>query len=261
MTLSGDGGDELFFGYGAYNWAKRMNNSLVRLLHSPISFALKLGDNRMKRASEVFNYSNVTNIKSHIFSQEQYYFRVKEIDSLLNKGFELDWQEKSYDDCARKLSSIEKQSMFDIEHYLKDDLLVKVDRASMQYALETRVPLLDYRIVEFALNLAPELKIKDDVSKYLLKELLYQYVPKEFFNRPKWGFSIPLSSWLKTDLKPMFDYYTSRDVIEKYQILNVQEVEKLKKRYLQGEDYLYNRLWLIIVLNMWCEKHAEIINY
>jgi len=144
--------------------------------------------------------------------------------------------------------------LFDIEHYLKDDLLVKVDRASMQHALEVRVPLLDYRIVEFAINLNSNLKIKDKTAKYLLKELLYQYVPKELFNRPKWGFSIPLSAWLKTDLRDLLDYYTSKEIIEKHNILEYSNVERLKNRYFKGEDYLYNRLWLIMVFIMWCEK-------
>ena len=85
--------------------------------------------------------------------------------------------------------------------YLKDDLLVKVDRATMQHSLETRVPLLDYRIVEFALNLDENLKIKGNVSKYLLKELLYDYVPKSYFDRPKRGFSIPMHIWLRHDFK------------------------------------------------------------
>jgi asparagine synthase (glutamine-hydrolysing) len=147
--------------------------------------------------------------------------------------------------------------LWDFNHYLKDDLLVKVDRASMQYALESRVPLLDYRLVEFAYNLDAGLKINQGIMKYLLKEVLYDYVPKEIFDRPKWGFSIPLVKWLKTDLKYLLDKYTDAAMIEKYQVVNFEVVNKMKTDYLQGKDYLFNRLWLIIVLHWWLEENMS----
>ena len=125
----------------------------------------------------------------------------------------------------------------------------------MQYGLESRVPLLDYRLVEFAYNLDPALKINNGCMKYLLKEVLYDYVPREIFSRPKWGFSIPLVKWLKTDLKYLLDKYTSVEIIEKYNVVNVQIVQKMKAQYLNGTDYLFNRLWLIIVLHWWLEEN------
>ena len=125
----------------------------------------------------------------------------------------------------------------------------------MQYSLESRVPLLDYRLVEFAYNLSPVLKIKDGTMKYLLKEVLYDYVPKEIFDRPKWGFAIPLGKWLNGDLKYLLDKYTSQTTIEKYNVVNYEVVKKLKEQYQNGKDYLYNRLWLIIVLHWWLEEN------
>ena len=91
--------------------------------------------------------------------------------------------------------------------------------------------------------------------KYLLKEVLYDYVPKEIFNRPKWGFSIPLVKWLKTDLKYLLNKYTSVEIIQKYQVVNAAVVQKMKAQYLGGTDYLFNRLWLIIVLHWWLEEN------
>ena len=91
--------------------------------------------------------------------------------------------------------------------------------------------------------------------KYLLKEVLYDYVPKQIFDRPKWGFAIPLGKWLKTDLKYLLDKYTSEEVINKYAVVNFQFVQKLKEQYKNGKDYLYNRLWLIIVLHWWLEEN------
>ena len=90
--------------------------------------------------------------------------------------------------------------------------------------------------------------------KYLLKQVLYDYVPKEIFERPKWGFSIPLARWLKTDLRYLLDKYTSEQVINKYNLVNFSVVNNIKKQYLKGTDYLFNRLWLIIVLHWWLEE-------
>jgi asparagine synthase (glutamine-hydrolysing) len=130
-----------------------------------------------------------------------------------------------------------------------------VDRASMQFSLETRVPLLDYELVQFAYNVDASLKIHNGTMKYLLKKVLYNYVPKAIFDRPKWGFSIPLGKWLQTDLKYLVDTYTSKQIIEKYNIVQYQQVHQLKLQYSNGVNYLYNRLWLIIVLHWWLEEN------
>jgi asparagine synthase (glutamine-hydrolysing) len=255
VALSGDGGDELFHGYNMYQWAKRLSNPLVSLVKSPVYAASKLMGSKYQRAGNLYDYPSRDNICTHIFSQEQYYFKEQELQSLLvtpqfnfnglnNQPFVL-----------KDLTAAEQQSFWDFNHYLKDDLLVKVDRASMQYSLETRVPLLDYRLVEFAYNLDPELKIKNGTMKYLLKEILYDHVPKQIFDRPKWGFSIPLIKWLKTDLKYLLDQYTSEEVINKYSVVNYAVVKKMKEQYLHGTDYLFNRLWLIIVLHWWLEEN------
>ncbi len=258
MTLSGDGGDELFFGYGAYKWAERLSNPFYKLTRYPIAAALSMLGNHKKRAAQVFKYKNELNKKSHIFSQEQYLFSQQEIERLVKSDFisELSYNE-NFTNLLRKLSPAEAQSLFDIKYYLKDDLLVKVDRATMKYSLETRVPLLDYRIVEFAMNLSPELKIKNGVQKYLLKQVLYDYIPERFFDRPKWGFSIPLQKWLKGDLKFLIDEFLCEKVINKHGVVDYSEVSSLIKRFFNNnEDYLYNRIWLLIVLHNFLEKET-----
>jgi asparagine synthase (glutamine-hydrolysing) len=255
VALSGDGGDELFHGYGMYQWAKRLSNPLASIIKAPLYAASKMMGNRYQRAGNLYDYTNSENIITHIFSQEQYYFKETELASLLtNSSFDFSWMNK-LPGTNRKLSATEKQSFWDFNHYLKDDLLVKVDRASMQYSLESRVPLLDYRLVEFAYNLSANLKIKDGTMKYLLKEVLYDHVPKEIFNRPKWGFAIPLDKWLSTDLKYLLDNYTSQEMIEKYNVVKYDSVKKIKEQYKKGKSYLYNRLWLIITLHWWLEEN------
>ena len=260
VALSGDGGDELFHGYGMYKWAARLALPGMQMVSAPLHHVSKMMSSRFQRIGNMFAYPDKKNIITHIFSQEQYLFMEKELGSLLTDptfNFSLINQSPQ---TNRTLSAVEKQSLWDFNHYLKDDLLVKVDRASMQYSLESRVPLLDYRLVEFAFNLDEKLKQKNDSMKYLLKQVLYNYVPEEYFARPKWGFSIPLAKWLKTDLKYLLDKYTSAPVIEKYNLVNLQSVNELKKQYLKGAEYLYNRLWLVTVLHWWLEDNfAETI--
>jgi len=251
MTLSGDGGDELFHGYGMYNWAERLANPAVNNLRWPISKILSLGDDRYKRIAKVFDYSPSDNLQSHIFSQEQYMFSTSELKNLLVEPtpdlslLELNNQLK------RKLTPAELQALFDIDFYLKDDLLTKVDRASMKYSLETRVPILDHTVVEFALNLNPKLKVKNGVQKYLLKEVLYDFVPKEIFDRPKWGFSIPLDKWLNNDLSFLIDEFLSERKVKGIGIVNWKEVETLKRKFKSGHNHLYNRIWLLVLLHQW----------
>ncbi|MBL4586777.1 MAG: asparagine synthase (glutamine-hydrolyzing) [Flavobacteriales bacterium] len=252
MTLSGDGGDELFMGYGAYNWAERLSNPLISAFHKPIGAALYLGNDRFKRISKLFDYSDTDFLPAHIFSQEQYMFSQKEIDKLVN------FSERSQNlfpemeaERERKLSPSEYQALFDLNYYLKDDLLTKVDRASMRYSLETRVPLLDHTIVEFALNLDSNLKNKNGVAKYLLKEVLYDHVPKSIMDRPKWGFSIPLSKWLQNDLSFLIDKNLNQKKVEETGVVNWVEVEVLLKKFRSGQTHLYNRLWLLILLHQW----------
>jgi asparagine synthase (glutamine-hydrolysing) len=255
VALTGDGGDELFHGYGMYNWAKRLANPLIPLLKQPLFVVSKVMGDKYHRAGNMFAFSDIRNINSHIFSQEQYFFTEQELENLLvNDPFNF-ISLNAKPTMARHLSVADNQSFWDFNTYLKDDLLVKVDRASMQYSLETRVPLLDYRLVEFAFNLDDRLKINNGSMKYLLKEVLYDYVPKEFFDRPKQGFSIPLNKWLRTDLKYLVDKYTSQEIIEKYDFVNYTAVKKLKAQYYSGMTYLYNRIWLIILLHWWLEEN------
>ncbi len=251
VALSGDGGDELFLGYGMYQWAKRLNNPLIRTFRKPISAALKLGNNRLKRAAEVFDFKDANKSRSHIFSQEQYFFSEAELPNVFKHHSNSHIDQDTIYNLSRGLSAEESQSLYDIENYLKDDLLVKVDRASMQHSLEVRVPLLDHTIVEFALNLNQSLKIKDGSAKYLLKEVLYDYVPKNIMERPKWGFSIPLQQWLKKELSHLVDQYLNEQAIEKFDMLNYSYVKKLIHNYRNGGDYLYNRIWQLIILQKW----------
>jgi len=255
MTLSGDGGDELFMGYGAHVWAQRLSNPVISTLRAPINIALAMGNNRAKRVANLFKSYSENNFESNIFSQEQNFFYETELPLILtNKAKDIISYFPELKDLKRKLSPAENQAMFDLNVYLKDDLLVKVDRATMKHSLETRVPLLDYRIVEFALNLDEKLKLKGKTSKYLLKEVLYDYVPHEYFDRPKKGFSVPMHQWLKKDLKVYAEQYITQAMCERYGLVNWNYAQQVFNYfYKDGLDYYYNRLWLIICLHKYME--------
>ncbi len=256
MVLTGDGGDELFHGYGAYTWAKRLNNPFVKILRKPIAALLSMSNNVLKRGARVIDYKSEEHLKSHIFSQEQYFFSEEELNDLLLEDIEGVVLMKENVETARKLSAVESQALFDIRYYLKDDLLVKVDRATMQFSLEARTPFLDYRVVEFALNVDEKLKTKNGISKYLLKEVLYDYVPREMFNRPKWGFAIPLAKWMKGELGYMITDWLSDENIIEAKIVKLKYVKQLKERFSAGEIYLYNRLFALALLHKWLKDYA-----
>lgn len=258
VILTGDGGDELFQGYGSYTWANRLSNPFIKMVQQPLKFALKMsGKSRLERIAQLLEPVKAGGIRSHIFSQEQYFFSQQEIrDQLLKdkstfKAFE-------YTDASLhkgKLTAGEEQALFDFQYYLKDDLLVKVDRASMYYALECRCPLLDHRIVEFAFSLHPSLKVRDGKAKWLLKELLRKYIPAALIDRPKWGFSVPLANWLRRDLRYLVDSYLSEEVIESIGLFRPDYIRKLVADFLAGKDYLYNRVWVLIVLHKWLKEN------
>jgi asparagine synthase (glutamine-hydrolysing) len=255
VALTGDGGDELFLGYGSYTWASRLNSPLWSFLRPIFKEVFQLiPSSRFRRVSHLFDNVKPEKRRKHIFSQEQYFFSEKELTQklFLDPDIYSDWE---YDDFRYLaiLSEAERQALFDFQLYLRDDLLVKVDRASMYYGLECRSPLLDHRLVEFSMNLPESFKKKRGVTKYLMKRMLFEMVPEKYFDRPKWGFGIPLAQWMKTDLNYLFKYLDSES-LARFGIFNPVAVKELKQRFLAGETYLYNRLWAIIIVQKFLMK-------
>lgn len=255
VTLSGDGGDELFQGYGMYTWANRLNKPVVKTLRKPLYALTQMMGNKYKRGGGLFNYPSAARLHTHIFSQEQYFFSEQELSKLLlNNDF--DFSGINDLGVGTKGSAAERQALWDVNNYLKDDLLVKVDRASMRYSLECRVPLLDINLVQFALNLDYKLKVREGYgTKYLMKKTLYEMVPRELFERPKRGFAIPLKEWLRGPLQYLVHDYLNDTIVQEQGIVSVEAVRTLLKRFNAGEDYLYNRIWLLIVLHLWLKKY------
>ncbi|MBL0053723.1 MAG: hypothetical protein IPP29_20600 [Bacteroidetes bacterium] len=156
----------------------------------------------------------------------------------------------------RKLSSIEKQALLDFYLYLPDDLLTKTDRVSMKHSLEVRVPLLDHNIVDYAMNMPTDWKVKNGVAKFILKDILHDYLPSQYFNRPKQGFSIPLARWLKNDLHFLIDDNLNETIINKFGVLDSKYVTGLVKKFNDGNhDFLFQRLWNLIILQQWLRNN------
>jgi asparagine synthase (glutamine-hydrolysing) len=257
VALSGDGGDETHLGYGAYTWARRLQHPFVRVARLPISLALGQLSPRYQRAAIVFQYPDTERRKSHVFSQEQNCFSRAEIAKLMQPASlgSCEFSE-STSGLHRQLRPDEEQAIFDLKFYLPDDLLVKVDRASMSCGLEVRVPLLDHELVEFSLNLSPALRTRNSTPKHLLKELLYRHIPKPLLDRPKKGFSIPLDNWLKGPLSYLVDKHLSPSKLDQFGLLEKSVVDRLVNDFRNGKSYLYNRIWLLIVLEKWLEENS-----
>jgi asparagine synthase (glutamine-hydrolysing) len=146
----------------------------------------------------------------------------------------------------------------DIRHYLPDDLLVKMDRATMYNSIEGREPFLDHRLVEMACSMPLNIKYNDGQSKWILKEILSEYVPREYFIRPKKGFSIPIFKWFSEHMDHLFEVYLTLEKINATGIFNVKEVEQELRKYRwnkrNGKESNIEKMWRLLSFMLWWEK-------
>lgn len=261
VALGGDGGDEIFMGYGHYNWMNRIQK--IRQyggggLQKLAGFVLSNGNNWHKRAARVFNYTDPESMWLHIWSQEQYMFTQKEIGQLLDTNYQHETLLPSWSKINKMpISAEEKVSLFDLNHYLPDNLLYKMDIASMASGLEVRVPLLDHQLIESAINMPLEIKIKDGAQKYLMKKVLAKNIPEELVYRKKWGFPAPVGEWLKSELHFLIEKYLSPKVLKKQSLFNHKTTQKLVNDFKSGLQFHYKRVWALIVFQMWYEKYMD----
>jgi asparagine synthase (glutamine-hydrolysing) len=145
----------------------------------------------------------------------------------------------------------------DFQTYMLDDILQKVDRATMTNSLEGREPMLDHRILEFAAQLPDEYKYQNGVKKRILREITHEYIPKELLDRPKMGFAIPIAKWLKNELRNHVEEYLSKDRVEKQGIFNWAFIAKLKVDFYGGRKEYDSKLWYFLMFQMWYERWME----
>jgi asparagine synthase (glutamine-hydrolysing) len=139
----------------------------------------------------------------------------------------------------------------DYKLFMNDDVLTKVDRATMSVSLEGREPLLDHRIIEYMSKVPLEVKYKNNQGKYLLRKVLYKYLPKEMVDKPKSGFQIPLNEWLRDELKPLvLKYLDDKNLDDK------NEIEHIKNSFFNGAN-IGPTIWFILMYQMWKEKWLD----
>jgi len=141
--------------------------------------------------------------------------------------------------------------------YLPNDILTKVDRASMSVGLEARVPFLDPRLVDFSWSIPDHLKVKNDQGKTLLREILYNYVPRELMDRPKQGFSIPLADWLRGPLREWADDLLNENRLKSDGFFNPSIVREKWKIHLDGRDGWHYHLWDILMFQCWLDANPK----
>jgi asparagine synthase (glutamine-hydrolysing) len=142
----------------------------------------------------------------------------------------------------------------DFKNYLPDDILAKVDRAAMSVSLETRVPFLDHRVIEFAARLPMNMKIRNGRGKWILRQLLSRYVPESLFERPKMGFSVPLDIWLRGPLRDWANDYLSEDALNAHGLFYSEPIRLAWKEHLSGDRNWQYQLWNILMFQSWIKN-------
>jgi asparagine synthase (glutamine-hydrolysing) len=275
VSLSGDGGDELFGGYNRYVFAQELWNKLGHVpmparrlvanciktvreedfdrIAAPLMGLMPahrrqshVGD-KLHKFANVMTAGSVDALYRHLVSTfdspERIVLGAKETSVLM----------ASTQSCPFELGDAERMMYLDTLTYLPTDILTKVDRAAMRVSLETRVPFLDRRVVEFAWSLPMSMKVRDGQGKWLLRQLLYRYVPKELIERPKQGFSVPIAKWLRGELREWASGLLSSTRIKNDEFLDASAVECIWQQHLAGTHNWQHQLWSILMFQAWLE--------
>ena len=253
VALSGDAGDELFGGYNAYQMAAKVWKSVSRLPYPLREIATQIlgkipTPQKIQKLIYVLPAQNREEFYQLLVTHWKIPTNVVKGAQTVSTVFNTPNQWVKTDDFEQWMMAI------DTSQYMVDDILVKVDRAAMANSLETRVPMLDHRVVEFAWQLPLDFKIKNGVGKSVLREVLYRHVPRELIERPKKGFSIPLAQWLRGPLREWAENLLSeqRLLVEDY--FYVEPIRKIWQEHLSGKQDHATRLWSILMFQAWLDE-------
>jgi len=275
VSLSGDGGDELFCGYNRYVLGYRVWQKL-RLLPAPLRQALSwvfmhapghaldaiqrrlpkhlqvsnLAD-RLPKLAEVLTHRNgdafYRALVSHWKNPDQLVLGATEPDTILNRP-----------DRMPQLPGLRERMMYlDMMTYLPGDILTKVDRASMAVSLEARVPLLDHRLVEFAWRVPTAYKYRNGQGKWLLRQVLYRYVPKALMDRPKMGFGVPIEHWLRGPLREWAEELLDEKRLREEGFFDPAPIRKMWEEHLSGKRRWHYYLWDVLMFQAWWEAQVQ----
>jgi len=245
VVLSADGGDEVFCGYRRYSEIVKRYKVLNKL---PLK--------RIFSSFLIFNNYRIKHLKSLLRAssfEEFYNLMVKSAKSFdvknilgCDKNYLVNWFK-----IGEKFNPMQGMMLWDFYRYLPDDILVKVDRATMANSIEGREPMLDHRIIEFMAQVPFEYKYKNGESKYLLKKVLERYLPKKLIYRPKQGFGIPVFEWFSKDLLNLFEEYFK----ENDEFINMEYARFLLGRFKNKKYVNINTLWFILEYKMWKKEY------
>lgn len=277
VSLSGDGGDEIFGGYNRHLWCKPLERmmagipwparrALAAVIHRASPAQLEL----LYRISTAFNAEGG---KQRLSGQKLH----KLADALMAKDIETayrhlvsHWPEPTavvvgseeppipYGDAEswlRMPSATEQMILLDSVTYLPDDILTKLDRATMAVSLEARVPFLDYRIAEFVWRLPLAMRIKDRKGKRILRQVLYRYVPARLVDRAKTGFGIPLESWLRGPLRQWAEELIAERALREQEFFSPWPIRRMWSEFLRGRGAFHSHLWDVLMFQAWRQQH------
>jgi asparagine synthase (glutamine-hydrolysing) len=274
VALSGDGGDELFAGYNRYQLASRLWRGislLPRALRQGAAAALTcISADRWSRllgflpdrarpaqaGDKLHKLATVIGLpdSSAVYRRLVTHWEPAEIAPGAAEYKKILWDPT----VARQIPGFLEQMQFlDTVTYLPDDILAKVDHASMAVALEARVPLIDHRVVEFSWRLPRTTMIRNGASKWLLRQVLYRHVPKELIERPKMGFGIPLGEWLRGPLRDWAESLLAEPRLREGGLLDAQRVRDYWREHLSGSRNWQYLLWDVLMLESWRERWVK----
>ena len=271
VILSGDGGDELFAGYEHYQAQKLSRLPLVSLLSKPMPiFLRKLPPsskkkglwNKLRRYAQGLEHpQDLRHLRWMMFLSQ------KEREELYSKDFQHELGgiksfrsipplDRLYTQLDR-FDDISGELFLDLKSYLVDDILVKVDRMSMATSLETRVPLIDHKVVEFAFRIPGHLKLRGMTTKWIFKKTMERLLPHQNIYRSKEGFSIPIKHWLQNELKELMLHYLSESRIQDAGLFNSDSINHKIDKHMEGRENYSHQLWALLVFEIWREKFLK----
>jgi len=274
VSLSGDAGDELFCGYNRYQISQQLEGKLSRLplpLRKLMARGIKSVSPQtwdrlataLPRAKCYSNFGDKLHKGALLLNgsmDELYYSLVSSWTSpeevVIGGGEPTSLLTGNRPDLSG-LDHIQGMMALDTLTYLPDDILVKVDRAAMGVSLESRVPFLDHRVVEFAWRLPQSMKLRDGQTKWVLRQVLYRHVPKELIERPKMGFGIPLRDWLRGPLRDWADALLDESRLRREGYLRPAPIRKKWAEHLSGQFNWSYPLWGVLMFQAWLEENAQ----